>query len=405
MSYLVSRYMKKRHLYKLIFKRLYSPIRSFGRAFVKKGPNIVNILKTTNKPIVLFVSNCDYFGGLYQRPHHVITALAKKGYVCLWPDKFLSRPLQISANLYLFPSCFLKKLLKKDFPKIIHLYNHHYAFQGVEKYLPKAIKNSYGVWMDYVDSLDLKKDLGIRKKIEKILTYCANDPRTLFTVTADSLVEEAIGLGVKKNQILVSKNAVNPYDFPEGINRNIPSVFKKILAKKKPVIGYYGALSDDWFDFDLSETLIKNHSEYEFVFLGSKFGYRANDLEKYKNYNYIPAVSYKELPDYACNFDVAIIPFQINSITKGCSPVKLFEYMTMKLPIVTTPMPECKSYKSVLIADDASSFAKAISKALTLKKETQFQKMLKEEALNNTWDKRVDDICKKLDKMCMNRGC
>ena len=50
--------------------------------------------------------------------------------------------------------------------------------------------------------------------------------------------------------------------------------------------------------------------------------------------------------------------FKINDITKSTSPIKIFEYMALHKPIVTTDMPECRKYKCVLIGHDRKKFLK-----------------------------------------------
>ncbi|MDR1044597.1 MAG: methyltransferase domain-containing protein, partial [Candidatus Adiutrix sp.] len=119
---------------------------------------------------------------------------------------------------------------------------------------------------------------------------------------------------------------------------------------------------------------------------------RIANLRKYENFTYIPPIKYEEIPSYAYNFSVAVIPFQINKITKGTNPVKLFEYMAMGLPIVTTPMPECQLYESVITADGVGEFSLAIANAIPLKGDREYQKTLRREASENTWAARIDDM-------------
>jgi hypothetical protein len=70
----------------------------------------------------------------------------------------------------------------------------------------------------------------------------------------------------------------------------------------------------------------------------------------------------------------------------------------MGLPIVTTPMPECQLYKSVFIAKDSDEFEKQIASALNAKNTKKYQETLSREASENTWDARVDDMIKIIEK-------
>jgi hypothetical protein len=179
------------------------------------------------------------------------------------------------------------------------------------------------------------------------------------------------------------------------------------VCKKRPIIGYYGTISDDWFDFDLVEKLVKGCMDLEFIFIGSLKGKNfaqqhrgdINELKKYSNFAYFPPVAYKNLPDWGYYFDVGIIPFIINDITEATSPVKLFEYMAMGLPIVTTDMRESRNYKSVMTAKNYKEFCEKINAAILLKHDAQYQKLVSQEAQENTCQKRIDDIMIKMQEV------
>lgn len=107
-------------------------------------------------------------------------------------------------------------------------------------------------------------------------------------------------------------------------------------------------------------------------------------------------VDYKILPQYAYCFDVGIIPFRINEITEAVSPIRLFEYMALGRPIVTTNMAECRKYKSVLIGENHDDFIKKIDEALILRKDITYLDLLRKEAMENTWESKVQSISKLL---------
>ena len=153
------------------------------------------------------------------------------------------------------------------------------------------------------------------------------------------------------------------------------------------------------------KTIAKN-PDMEFILIGLKYSDKSiketeeyfKKLEQFDNFTYIPPISYKDIPLYAKCWDVATIPFKINDITLGTSPVKLFEYMAMGLPIVTTPMPECKLYKSVFIADNAEDFSAKLKQAIKSKNDAKYQKILAKEASENTWEMRVNDMIDIIEK-------
>lgn len=104
------------------------------------------------------------------------------------------------------------------------------------------------------------------------------------------------------------------------------------------------------------------------------------------------------MPQYAIHFDVSTIPFKINEVTESTSPVKLFEYMAMGKPIVTTNMKECRKYNSVIIAEERNNFILKIDEALSLKNDDSYLSSMEIEALNNTWSKKAAVIKEVLKK-------
>ena len=102
--------------------------------------------------------------------------------------------------------------------------------------------------------------------------------------------------------------------------------------------------------------------------------------------------NYKILKNYASKMDVMIIPFKLNDITASTSPVKLFEYMALHKPIVTTAMRECKKYKSVLIGNSHEDFIKKLDQAISLKNDKDYIKLLDKEAIENDWNHKAKVI-------------
>lgn len=156
--------------------------------------------------------------------------------------------------------------------------------------------------------------------------------------------------------------------------------------------GYYGALAS-WFDYNLIKHLAKQRPQYNIALFGIKYddSLDKSGINNFSNIFFLGSRNYSVLQNYASKFSVCIIPFLINSITKATSPVKLFEYMALKKPIVTTAMTECKKYKSVFISNNYNEFIKLIDNCINLKDEIYF-KLLTKEALQNTWYEKAKVI-------------
>lgn len=100
------------------------------------------------------------------------------------------------------------------------------------------------------------------------------------------------------------------------------------------------------------------------------------------NLGYIP---YAELPRYACNFDVALISFLINKVTQATSPVKLFEYMAMEKPVVSTYPKECRKYPLVYCAASKEQFVEYMEMVYKKSPSREYRESLRECGLANDW--------------------
>lgn len=152
---------------------------------------------------------------------------------------------------------------------------------------------------------------------------------------------------------------------------------------KKPVIGFFGALSA-WLDFELIVHIATSRPEWSFVFIGPA----DTDISPIKgipNIILVGKVPYEQLPYYAAWFDVGIIPFQVNELTRSVNPLKLLEYLSLGLPVVSTFMPELLKYTDIVsIPRNYEEFLKALDTALEDDNQSKHQQRV-ERARRNSW--------------------
>jgi glycosyltransferase involved in cell wall biosynthesis len=175
--------------------------------------------------------------------------------------------------------------------------------------------------------------------------------------------------------------------------RNPPDDLAPILARRRPIIGYYGALAE-WFDYDLVAYAAKALPDHEFVLIGPDYDgtMRSRDLFTLANVNWLGVKEYAELASYLRYFDVATIPFLVNEVTHSVSPIKLFEYMAGGRPIVTTDLRECARYSVVQVAKTPPDFVDEIRRAVRRGQDPAFRELLRNTARANTWDVRAGTL-------------
>lgn len=168
--------------------------------------------------------------------------------------------------------------------------------------------------------------------------------------------------------------------------------------KRKPIIGYFGAIND-WFDVEAVEYAVKENSEKSFVFIGNIDTKKVKRLFKYRNVYFLGEVKHEELGGYLAYFDVCTIPFVLNDLIKSTNPVKFYEYLATGKPVVSSKLPELERYSDICyLYSGKEDFSKCIYKALYDKEEDTVKKRIKV-ARENSWDERVrilDNMIKSL---------
>lgn len=219
-----------------------------------------------------------------------------------------------------------------------------------------------------------------------------NSDDVYVVTTATKLYEEAKSIRGDKRVALIT-NGVEYEHFSNIKCTKCPEEIREVVESNRKIIGYFGALAK-WFDYELIKKMSKELSDHEIVLIGIDYdkSLGKSGILDLPNVHYLGTRDYKDLPTYAKFFNVGIIPFVINDITEATSPVKLFEYMALGKPIITTDLPECRKYKSALVSKSHEEFIENIKKAEELKGDPEYLEILKNEGLNNTWRQKARDI-------------
>lgn len=387
---------------------------------VKKLDYIINKNKYSGE-LNEILSNCDYdrvfvwrgsFGWnvpLFQRPQHIARQLSDKKTLIFYEVTRMTDKVKFikkeKDNLYLinyeikdYENMVIDKINKIDKPKYLQLYST--CWDVTSETLNKYINNNFKVVYEYID--DLNPKLAGTNKLPENVKYIhnwvsKNVADSIVIVSADKLEEDIIKKRKSKDNIIFASNGVD-YNFFRDCNKdiNIHPKLKEIKKEYKKIIGYYGALAV-WFDYDLLKKVAQKFPEYAFVLFGIKYdtSFDEANLEECNNIYFLGPINYDYLPYNANYFDVCMIPFAINDITLATNPLKVFEYMAMHKPIITTPMPECMKYKSVNIAKNATEFIK-ILKDIDKINTKDYVKLLDKEAKINSWEEKANEITEKL---------
>jgi len=113
---------------------------------------------------------------------------------------------------------------------------------------------------------------------------------------------------------------------------------------ERPVVGFVGALYE-WIDWELIRETARQLPESEFVFVGPRdrrtSGAGARGLP---NVRLLGPRPYERVPAYLEAFDVCWVPFKQDAVGQAANPVKIYEYLALGKPVVTTPVADTESF-------------------------------------------------------------
>jgi cellulose synthase/poly-beta-1,6-N-acetylglucosamine synthase-like glycosyltransferase len=322
------------------------------------------------------------WGFMFQRPHQIARAFAKKD----WLYFYCTNNNQSDAVFGFYEvesGLFLAHVPPETFAKLDH---------------PRVILGSAWNrdWLQYFVSpeivYDHYDDLEISgARLEDHLALL-NDS-DLILVSAKRLLKS---VSRYRDDALFIPNGVD-YEFIQTAKPHAtetpPKDLKPILELGKPMIGYSGALAK-WFDYDLIIKAAHNYPQYSFVLVGVDYDgtLAGSSIIEMPNIYYLGMKAYQELFNYIWRFDIAVIPFEINDITLATSPVKLFEYLACRKPVVTTDLPECRDYSGIFLAKNDTQFIEFLGLAMETRNDKDFIADLNHLAKQNTWEQRITKL-------------
>jgi len=234
------------------------------------------------------------------------------------------------------------------------------------------------------------------------IVYNAMDELGGFSNVTSYMLEPELELIRNSNLVLATshllfneKAQLNPNCLllPNGtefdhFNYPLENVPDELTGIRKPIIGYYGAISD-WLDTELVYNLAFARPNWNFILIGRIESADISHLINLSNVFLLGEKPYEILPAYLQYFDTCIIPFKKIRLTEATNPVKLFEYLSAGKSVVATDLDEMHYYQEYArLASSMSEWLEAIELALVDYSPAQVDKRLNF-ARQNTWDERM----------------
>lgn len=187
------------------------------------------------------------------------------------------------------------------------------------------------------------------KELMKILKKSDNKYLVSIITIHEKIKRKLVNLGVDKNKIFVFDDAVDKSYFDSISDDKILNRKVFGLPKDKKIIGYMGSLKPGKAIHKILETANScDDDRLLFVIAGGD----EKEIESWKKYCFYKSKNTKFLgflegkisPCFLKSCDVLFMPYDLNETNavmdlETTSPIKLFEYMASKRPIVSSRIP------------------------------------------------------------------
>lgn len=184
--------------------------------------------------------------------------------------------------------------------------------------------------------------------------------------------------------------------FQYGFNRD---VFARADAQPptdlasipRPILGYVGGVHRH-VDLDLLEAVAQAHPDKSLVLVGP-LQMDVSRLAGRPNVHFLGQKKYEDLPAYIRQFDLGLIPYELNEYTRSVYPTKLNEYLILGKPVVSTKLPEVEYFNQchhgvVSVAADRADFVARVAGELARDDEA-FRAQRIREVEPNAWHEKI----------------
>ncbi|AZN31574.1 glycosyltransferase [Pseudoalteromonas sp. Xi13] len=234
-------------------------------------------------------------------------------------------------------------------------------------------------------------------KDDKSYTYSANKH---FDEVLNNCIKNSFLTLVSSSRLFEVYKCVKPnsvHYYPNAISRQlIPSDVDKL---KKPnvskVIGFIGQL-DNSFDVELVKKISKAFEDYSIRLIGgySKDAFEA--LNECANIELLGYMKYELLGGEIKKFSIGICPYKNNSFNKFRNPLKITEYYSYGLPVVSVDCDIDEKAKEFMgIAKTHDEFIESIKSQLAENTSSKNIQRI-QYAENNCWDNRISFLINKI---------
>jgi glycosyltransferase involved in cell wall biosynthesis len=330
-----------------------------------------------------------------QRPINAAKYFAAQGYLVLFvawqwsPNDTLSKGCgEVWPNVYQVPLFdFVSKAEMLCQPRELSLFLVTMPAPTLVDLIPSLRQRGLAIVYDIMDEWEAFFHVGqapwFKKPIEDSLVLqsdyvCAVSPSLRDKFAALRLDISVIGNGYTPDVIGVEHKGV------AGTQRS-----------DERVIGYFGHLTDAWFDWRQIFHLAKIRTDLTFEIIGyGEPGWVRQESAALPNLRLLGKVLPDDLHRYTSRWSAGIIPFVEGVLAEAVDPIKIYEYLYFGLPVIVTGIRHLKDYPMTYFAE-RKNVLDTLEHALQSKRKPEEVDAFLE---RTTWRARFDTLVSELNK-------
>ena len=167
------------------------------------------------------------------------------------------------------------------------------------------------------------------------------------------------------------------------------------LPNAERVALYVGALWGGWMDWKLVEDAARAHATTSFVFIGD---HRDEGRGLPSNCAFLGLKAQAALPEYLAAADVAFLPWHTDEITHATSPLKVYEFVAMGLPVVAPAIEPLAGIPGLTPCADRAGFVSALGATGRASLGEDVRAAMRRFSAASSWGARVDRMLQAVDE-------